>query len=68
MALDKYRLEKGYIRKPGGHRWIINEDGDVDIFAADLSSEYCNGPKCEDCGFEACHHCSPDIYDDPCHG
>lgn len=39
-----------------GHKWVTEEDGDIDIFAYN-PSEYHNGPRCEACGYGFCHHC-----------
>ena len=55
--------------EPLKHTWKSDEDGNIDIFAAEnLGHNYCNGPKCEVCGFEFCHHCSRDGYDYNCPG
>lgn len=55
------------------HVWLTYEDtegpGDnneaIDIFAG-VNHGYCNGPKCKVCGFTACHHCHPEIYEQEC--
>jgi hypothetical protein len=33
--------------------------------AENMASDYHNGPKCKDCGFEFCHHCD-DMWDTEC--
>lgn len=42
-----------------GHKLILNEDGEVDIFRLDV--DHHNGPECELCGESWCHHCQPEI-------
>jgi len=50
------------------HKWIKHSyDSETDIFAAEnMPSDYHNGPKCSECGFEFCHHCNPEGYDTKC--
>lgn len=48
--------EKEYIKNNKGHSWILNEDGSIDIWAYE-SGNYCNGPRCKNCGYGFCHHC-----------
>jgi len=43
-----------------GHPDIGNE---VDVCARDADDPH-NGPKCKDCGFNFCEHCSPECWDD----
>lgn len=55
------------MKKTKKHKWITEEDGSIDMFAAqNLGSEYHNGPKCSVCGFEFCHHCFPEGYKTKC--
>lgn len=44
------------------HSWCKDEYGDIDIFG--YSDGFCNGPKCEICGYSFCHHCYPNRYSD----
>jgi hypothetical protein len=44
------------------HRWILDEDGDIDVFQ--VEGDYHNGPRCADCQLGACEHCEPGIYED----
>jgi hypothetical protein len=46
------------------HAWKRDEDGDIDIFAADDAPH--NGPVCVRCGEGFCHHCNPDCYREVC--
>jgi hypothetical protein len=39
------------------HVWEDDEDGYINIFAADYGT--CNGPVCTKCGYDKCHHCNP---------
>lgn len=39
-----------------GHKPILTEDGDLDIFAN--ASYGHNGPACSVCGWKTCWHCS----------
>ena len=40
---------------------------EIDNFGAEnLSSDYHNGPKCVNCGFEFCEHCSPEGWNTKC--
>lgn len=48
--------------KHGHHTWIKNEDGKIDDWA--VASGFCNGPRCEVCGYSFCEHCNPDGYND----
>jgi hypothetical protein len=50
------------------HRFATYKDLDeIDIFAYE-AGEFCNGPKCLDCGAAKCHHCNPDFYEEECSG
>jgi len=57
-----YLISKSLDADSRGHFWkrddIIYPDGYVgaDIFAYE-GGQYCNGPKCETCGYGFCHHC-----------
>ena len=42
------------------HKWKVDESGEIDSFG--YSDEYHNGPMCEICGYNFCHHCYPDGY------
>lgn len=46
------------------HEWLLDEDGEVDIFGFDAPGH--NGPHCTRCDEGFCHHCNPDIYDAEC--
>ena len=41
-----------------GHKWLEDEDGEVDIFAHATGT--CNGPTCSVCGYSPCWHCKPE--------
>lgn len=49
-------MEREYEKDNKGHVWMLNEDGNVDIFGYDVGDH--NGPVCEKCGYGFCHHCS----------
>lgn len=49
-----------------GHVLERDEDGDIDIFA--YAYNYCNGPKCVNCGDIWCHHCESADGIQPCIG
>ena len=49
-----------------GHKLILNPDGSVDFFAYDYNMH--NGPKCDRCGQEWCHHCTRPESIRPCDG
>lgn len=52
--------EKFYRRlERAGHKLIRDEDGDIDIWRMDADVH--NGPGCELCEMNWCHHCR-DIY------
>ena len=55
-------------RRAKKHRWIRCEYDKrrIDVFAAESSAGFHNGPKCADCGFEFCHHCNPEGYKTYC--
>lgn len=44
------------------HSWCKDDDGNIDVFG--YSEGFCNGPKCEICGYSFCHHCYPNRYSD----
>jgi len=46
-----------------GHTPVVDNYGDIDGFA--YSEGFCNGPKCETCGWATCWHCYPDPSDIP---
>lgn len=46
-----------YITETRGHVWKTDEGGEVDIFAYEGDGQYCNGPRCVNCGEGFCHHC-----------
>lgn len=49
------------------HRWRLNEDGEVDMFASEEG--FHNGPFCEECWEAPCEHCAPGWADlDDCTG
>jgi len=47
---------RSYQKKPSGHVWETDEDGELEIFAY-KRGEIHNGPKCVNCGYGFCHHC-----------
>lgn len=50
------------------HDWVTwngEDDGEVDAFAG-TDYGYHNGPLCKRCGFTACEHCHPEIYEQEC--
>ena len=59
MYLESKRLDSPDGK---GHAWkrddLIYPDGYIpaDLFAYE-GGRYCNGPKCEACGYSFCHHC-----------
>ena len=55
------------MKKKLKHKWIKNSyDNKPDIFAYEMG--YHNGPKCERCFKEFCHHCNPECYEEECKG
>lgn len=55
------------------HKWIktdftIEEEHPmVDVFSAEsLDSDFHNGPRCERCKFEFCHHCFKEGWETKC--
>lgn len=46
-----------------GHQWIKDSSGAIDEFAYD--GDYCNGPRCEKCGFYYCEHCADSVDEIP---
>ena len=40
------------------HKWILDENGEIDMFA--YSEDIHNGPECEICGESFCEHCEKD--------
>jgi hypothetical protein len=46
------------------HDFYKDPLGEVDVWR--IESDYHNGPQCMRCGWGACHHCSPEIYDEDC--
>jgi hypothetical protein len=49
-----------------GHSFTKDEDGEPDFFA--VCYEHHNGPACEKCGWECCHHCTPAANIPTCKG
>lgn len=47
-----------------GHRFVKDEDANVDLFAG-VSSGNHNGPLCVECGWARCMHCAHDFDDIP---
>lgn len=43
-----------------------NPDKPYAFGAENMPSEYHNGPKCKDCGFEFCEHCNPEGFETEC--
>ncbi len=43
--------------KEMGHKPVLTEDGEIDIFVLDIDGH--NGPGCTKCGYSFCHHCNP---------
>lgn len=54
-------MTKDYIKSPKGHKWQ-KEGRSVDFFAMDAG--FHNGPRCVNCGYSFCEHCTGDIR--PC--
>lgn len=50
----------------GGHRWALDEWGDVDTLAWDYGHH--NGPVCRSCEESSCIHCHPEILQAKCPG
>lgn len=48
------------------HRWQLNADGEIDIWALDV--DYHNGPECTRCWRVFCEHCNPMCYQEECPG
>lgn len=55
-------MSRKYQIDPKGHVWELNDDGGINIFA--LSDDIHNGPRCANCGYDFCHHCTDTI--EPC--
>ena len=52
---DESAGEREYTRDPRGHTWMVNGDGEINIFA--FEHGWHNGPACVVCGYGFCHHC-----------
>jgi hypothetical protein len=48
------------------HKWQKTSDGKINTWAS--YGEYCNGPRCIECGYTFCEHCYPKGYDEECPG
>lgn len=49
------------------HKWVMcdYDPTQIDVFAG-VNAGYHNGPRCTACGFQDCHHCYPEMYDEEC--
>ncbi len=57
LTIKDWSKDLTFAKKPRGHVWAINEYGFIDLFAYE-SGQIHNGPRCINCGYGFCHHCS----------
>lgn len=60
MDLDEWRREWFKIARMRGHRLVVDEEGQIDVFAG-VSGGIHNGPQCTECGWACCMHCNHDF-------
>lgn len=54
-------VKKDIIDSPMGHKWVTDEDGEVDFSAHSIG--FHNGPVCAKCGYSFCMFCTSVILE-----
>jgi hypothetical protein len=59
-GLEYYDAFMQKVRDSHGHIWELNDyNNEINEFA--YESSHCNGPRCINCGFSFCQHCTDEM-------